>query len=550
MRLFLSFAILMLFVSCSDKTNDGVTTPMAVEFSDGVISRASGTQWSKGDCVGIYMLSAGTSTPYSYDGSTYSNIEYSNSAESGEGAIFSVVNEADKIYYPIDNSAMDFIAYYPYDATKMVGQRYAIDLSDQSAKESIDFMVATKLESVTPSTNPLAFNFKHKLSQMVVVVVSGEGNPSLEGLQITAKGLKNSASYDLLSGDIDFGEVVASDLTVIDQSAFVVPQSADVSFVIKTTDSPLGYETASSASIDFNSGETTTVTIILNRLEAEFTGVPTITNWVDSADMPSIDADQIPATFTLSRSAADTSTFESNIGIFMLDEDSVEAVNGVANIEHKYDSESGFVAVNDDETIYYPEGTVTVDFAAYIPYDATKVGLAADGMLDTTYEITASDAIDLMVAELLDNKLLSTENLAFEFNHVMSQIQITVSQGIGSPSLDGLKIKVSGLKGEGTCDIKSGEVTATDDTESDITIDDSGVITLVIPQTSSLTFTVTTASNPVGFSTNYQSFTFESGTVTVIPLIINLSDVDFNGASTINPWDTIGSTEDDIIQLF
>lgn len=292
-KIFLSAAIAALALSSCNKENTAEisTEPVAVQFTNGVITRASGAEWANGDQIGIYMFTTSTTTPYGDN----SNVEYYNSAEAGSTATFSVVDVAQTIYYPLDGTNVDFVAYYPYSSTQVSATDYVYSVDVNSANQAnpteIDLLVSNNLTNKAVNSTALEFNFYHALAQLEVVVNSGVGSPSLDGLGITVKGLINSAEYTITSDYIDFGTTTATDLTIIDQEAIVIPQTAEISFVVTTTDNTAGYETTSS-SVKFEQGKITTVTLTLNRTGVNFEGDSTITDWVGSDNDEAFDAEQ------------------------------------------------------------------------------------------------------------------------------------------------------------------------------------------------------------------------------------------------------------------
>ncbi len=290
-QIFLSAAIaaLALFSCNKENTAEVDTEPVAVQFTNGVITRASGAEWAQGDKVGIYMFTTSTTTPYGDN----SNVEYTNSAKAGSTATFSVVDAAQTIYYPLDDTNVDFLSYYPFSDSKVGAEDhiYEVDVNDQTNKPAIDLLISNNLTDKAVNTVALEFNFYHALAQLNVVVNSGEGSPSLDGLDITVSGLINSADYTITSDEIDFGTTAATDLTILDGEAIVIPQTATISFVVTTTDNSIGFETSSS-SVVFEQGKITTVTLTLNRTSVNFKGDATITDWVNSGNDTSFDAEQ------------------------------------------------------------------------------------------------------------------------------------------------------------------------------------------------------------------------------------------------------------------
>ncbi len=275
--IFVAAAIAAL-VSCNKDNNDIATENTAVEFTDGVITRASGTEWAAGDKIGIYMFATGTTTVSESNG----NIQYSNSKTvASESATFKVVRASETIYYPQDDAAVDFLAYYPYSSTK-VGVSdlvYEVDVNtaNQADQTLIDLMVSNNLTEQSLSKSALSLKFAHALSQINFVVTAGTGTPSLVGLAITVSDLINNAEYNLTTQKITLGKLV-TDLEIADMSAIIIPQTADLTFQFTTTENPMGFEVTKKG-MEFNAGESTTLTFILNRTSVSLEGTSTINGW-------------------------------------------------------------------------------------------------------------------------------------------------------------------------------------------------------------------------------------------------------------------------------
>lgn len=287
----IAFAVVVLatFASCSKESSTVSSERVEVEFTDGVISRASGNEWEAGDRIGVFMFENGTTTVSEQK----ANIEYYNDkSENDTKASFVVAESSNTIYYPQNDEPVDFLAYYPYDSSK-VGLNdfiYEVDVTDQTDQTAIDLLLANNLVKIYLSKTPLAFSFWHTLSQLTVVVNSGEGSPSLDGLEITARGLINSADYDLVNESIELADQ-STDLVILNQNAIVIPQSAEISFAIKTSENQEGFETVANV-VNFQEGKRTTVTLTLNRTGVDFESDSTINDWEDSSTNPDFDAEQ------------------------------------------------------------------------------------------------------------------------------------------------------------------------------------------------------------------------------------------------------------------
>lgn len=164
----------------SEWMTDGVVFTSHIE---GMVSRASGSAWSDGDKVGIYMNAGGTD---------FENYEYTASAD---GALTAA---GKTLKYPEEGTA-DFFAYYPYQ-TSISNKTYAVNVSDQSDPTKIDLLYATK----TGISNGEAVNFafSHQLSQIVINVSHDETIANLNGLKIQVKGMNTQANFALADGTL------------------------------------------------------------------------------------------------------------------------------------------------------------------------------------------------------------------------------------------------------------------------------------------------------------------------------------------------------------
>lgn len=102
-------------VSCSSDdemnvNNDGQVRFTAAIGNEAVVAtpgtRASGTTWGPNDDIGIFMVDHGTE----HIAEIYSNRQFRTTT--GKENFSPVIGQ--EIYYPMDNSPVDFISYYPY----------------------------------------------------------------------------------------------------------------------------------------------------------------------------------------------------------------------------------------------------------------------------------------------------------------------------------------------------------------------------------------------------------------------------------------------------
>lgn len=185
----------LLFTACQEKETLQ-PTPQKVYFSgiiDGEGSRAYNSSWSKGDAIGVFMLSSADKKTLE------TNKQYTTT---GNGH-FSPVGEP--LAFPLDGSAVDFIAYYPYKASTSL-ETYTVETAIQTNLESIDLLRADNLQGRSKINKSNNLQFRHVLSK-VVLNLSSDGN--LTGLTATVKGVKTQGTLRLMDGKLTVNATAA-----------------------------------------------------------------------------------------------------------------------------------------------------------------------------------------------------------------------------------------------------------------------------------------------------------------------------------------------------
>ena len=198
----------MAFASC-DKTNNDVTEPESkAEFTSVVNSlRVNNDNWTTGDQVGIFALNTGqTIATGIYDGKV--NIKY-NAETNG---VFTETETS--IIFPKDGSALDFIAYYPYQDGIADGI-YKVDVTNQSDLSKLDLIYSKNAKNKTKSTSKVDLTFDHQLAlfEMNLKVVPG-ANISLEGATASFESILTTATFDLSTGALRPGTESEMNLVV------------------------------------------------------------------------------------------------------------------------------------------------------------------------------------------------------------------------------------------------------------------------------------------------------------------------------------------------
>lgn len=166
---FFAWTVLALTLAACDKNNDENLNdgPVAAKFtaaiSEAVPTRASGTDWAEGDCIGI-------------TGADYTNVPYKR--VNGQ-----FVPDDTTIYYQTPDP-VTFSAYYPYNAAGGI-LTATTDATAQQDQPAIDFLYATGATGSTHSpqvyftdnsdTGGPDCSFHHCMSQITINFDKGSG---------------------------------------------------------------------------------------------------------------------------------------------------------------------------------------------------------------------------------------------------------------------------------------------------------------------------------------------------------------------------------------
>lgn len=206
----------------NEVNNKGITFSSIID--DAQNSRAYDTSWEANDVIGVFMLANSNVLA--------TNIPYVTSK--GDGYF---VSQNSPIYYPEVNSAVDFIAYYPYSKTISYHTNYLIDLSNQTKQNAIDLMTAVNLTNRQLTSPQGNLQFKHLLAKLVLNLKSTSGS-SLKGIKASISGLKVKGTADLSDGTITpSGEATTFSLFINEEAtqaeAILLPQALSGNLKIK-----------------------------------------------------------------------------------------------------------------------------------------------------------------------------------------------------------------------------------------------------------------------------------------------------------------------------
>lgn len=208
----------------NEVNNKGITFSSIID--DAQNSRAYDTSWEANDVIGVFMLANSDKNVLD------TNIPYATSK--GDGYF---VSQNSPIYYPEDNSAVDFIAYYPYSETISDYKNYPIDLSNQTKQNAIDLMTAVNLTGRDQTSPQGNLQFKHLLAKLVLNLKSTSGS-SLKGIKASISGLQVKGTANLSNGSITpSGEATDFSLYINEEAtqaeAILLPQALSGKLKIK-----------------------------------------------------------------------------------------------------------------------------------------------------------------------------------------------------------------------------------------------------------------------------------------------------------------------------
>lgn len=199
-------AFLLLVLGACDKTTQQVVDndkQTVVRFTSVVegndITRAVGSSWAANDQIGVFMKQSGEVLGGAAIVGGGDNISYI--TKSGDGNFQS---NGTSLEYPSDGSAVDFIAYYPFQST-LDNYIYEVDVTDQSKPEKIDLLYADNLKNRTHTSVTGNLQFYHQLSQLILNLSSSD-NTDLSNLTVSISGVKTKADFNLADGSLAVDE--------------------------------------------------------------------------------------------------------------------------------------------------------------------------------------------------------------------------------------------------------------------------------------------------------------------------------------------------------
>lgn len=192
--------------ACSNEEMPMDDDRVALQVTSGIQTRAYDDQWEENDPIGIFGYTQ-AETPMEWS----NNVQYV--TVTGDGT-FAPAQDEVPIYLPIDGTAVDFVAYYPYTKTLADGV-YTVDVTDQSDQGNIDLMAAGK-QTTNRISHSVAFNFKHKLSKIYLTFKAGEDMTiaDLAGMTVQLTGQQTQATFDVTQPESEVSVTTGNPVTL------------------------------------------------------------------------------------------------------------------------------------------------------------------------------------------------------------------------------------------------------------------------------------------------------------------------------------------------
>lgn len=314
-----ALALAMSLLSCTNDNdvpgaNPGTDPPVcftAAIGNSGVVatpvSRAAGNRWAPGDSIGIFML------PHSSADIIADALATNRKHLTPDGNGRFIPADTDlQIYYPMDDSPVDFIAYYPYvtaydGSTDVGGFLYNLGGVQTTATQARQDVLWTRATGdgagyrKSTATAPVSLAFRHVLAKLTMrckVDPSVGTVPTPGAMTVTIRGMNTAVFISLNSGSpgVSPGSSEAITPRQLDAApsgfyaaydALIIPTTYTADAV--TVDFVLGGETFTwhVDTVTFESGKNHVYDVLITRTGVKATG--TIEDWT-TEDMGGVEA--------------------------------------------------------------------------------------------------------------------------------------------------------------------------------------------------------------------------------------------------------------------
>lgn len=208
-----TFAGAMCFSSCSNDEDVNEVNNGEVRFTAGIghqavatpaASRAADTAWDAGDKIGIFMVKHGETTI----AESASNKKFTTAT--GDGNFTPVIGY--EIYYPMDASPVDFIAYYPHANAVTLDADIPVEIAttQTTASQATCDLLWARANGTSgngynkESTSAVALTFGHCLTKITMncKLDASVGVSNLDAATVTIKGMNARNTFDLKTGTL------------------------------------------------------------------------------------------------------------------------------------------------------------------------------------------------------------------------------------------------------------------------------------------------------------------------------------------------------------
>lgn len=250
-------------------------------------SRIQNEQIEAGENLGFFV------TKTSDAGMVYDNVKITANGSGG-------FSYSETMYYPVDNSMVNFYAIHPYNSTASVTSNSGIVdfsvIADQKSADNYllsDLLHASK-DGVSRTKDKVELKFSHKLSKFTFTIKAGNGMELSDLNAVSIVGVKPSTTIDIISGDIgaasgDDTEIMTYNVRGTSEGesqvdgiqAIIVPQSINAgSKLFKITIGTTNYYYTPTENITFIEGYNYNYELTINQTGINVTS--TISPWVNS----------------------------------------------------------------------------------------------------------------------------------------------------------------------------------------------------------------------------------------------------------------------------
>ena len=189
--------ICLVVLSCEGEIIDPLRVSKSVRLNaeiEGMKTRMSGSDWEKGDAIGVYMMKKGVVLDAS---ALAQNVEYRYNDSTGH---FAARHAADSLFFPFNGSSVDFIGYYPFreDITDFI---YPVNLTMQSKQAAIDLLYSDNACDRCMGNPEVLLTFSHQLSKVVFYITHYRAI-DLSGLSVIITDVPTESSFNLVNGSL------------------------------------------------------------------------------------------------------------------------------------------------------------------------------------------------------------------------------------------------------------------------------------------------------------------------------------------------------------